>query len=229
MLRSSGSNLSIWSWWRLAWLKKNLPKKREIENVQTIKTCFYGVSSAHRRDRDPLSASRYRGRPVGLSRKSEWKLDPGEKGYPGSELIGQPFDDPKYFWGRLSATPDFPYNSASSSGSNLGPSNPALVEAVKARVEALQKADPGNTSSIPIDLVTSSGSGLDPHISPAAALYQASRVARARGLPEDQMRHLVERVHRAPPVGLLGEPRVNVLKLNLFLDNLGTPNNNQKK
>ena len=92
--------------------------------------------------------------------------------YVGSELIGQPFDDPKYFWGRLSATPDFPYNSASSSGSNLGPSNPALVEAVKTRVTALQKADPGNTSSLPIDLVTSSGSGLDPHLSPAAVFYQ---------------------------------------------------------
>jgi K+-transporting ATPase ATPase C chain len=139
-------------------------------------------------------------------------------GYAGSELIGQPFDDPKYFWGRLSATPDFPYNSASSSGSNLGPSNPALVEAVKARVEALQKADPGNTSPVPIDLVTSSGSGLDPHISPAAALYQVPRVARVRGLTEDQVRRLVDKFTEPRQWGFLGEPRVNVLKLNLALD-----------
>jgi K+-transporting ATPase ATPase C chain len=139
-------------------------------------------------------------------------------GYAGSELIGQPFDDPKYFWGRLSATPDFPYNSASSSGSNLGPSNPALVEAVKARLEALQKADPENKSSVPIDLLTSSGSGLDPHITPAAAFYQASRVARARGIPEDQIRRLVEGFIEPRQWGFLGEPRVNVLRLNLALD-----------
>jgi K+-transporting ATPase ATPase C chain len=145
----------------------------------------------------------------------------GREGKPiGSELIGQPFDDPKYFWGRLSATPDFPYNSASSSGSNLGPSNPALVEAVKARVEALQKADPGNPSSIPIDLVTSSGSGLDPHISPAAALYQAPRVARARSLPKEQVRRLVGQFTESRQWGFLGEPRVNVLRLNLTLDGL---------
>jgi K+-transporting ATPase ATPase C chain len=143
-------------------------------------------------------------------------------GYAGSELIGQPFDDPKYFWGRLSATPDFPYNSSSSSGSNLGPSNPALVEEVRARVEALQKADPGNKSSIPIDLVTSSGSGLDPHISPAAALYQAPRVARARGLSVDRVRHLVEQFTEPRQWGFLGEPRVNVLNLNLALDRLQT-------
>jgi K+-transporting ATPase ATPase C chain len=140
--------------------------------------------------------------------------------YAGSELIGQSFDDPKYFWGRLSATPDFPYNSASSSGSNLGPSNPALGEAVKARVEALQKADPGNQSPLPIDLVTSSGSGLDPHISPAAALYQASRVARARGLAEGQVHRLVDRFTEPRQLGFLGEPRVNVLRLNLALDKL---------
>ncbi len=138
----------------------------------------------------------------------------------GSELIGQPFDDPKYFWGRLSATPDFPYNSASSSGSNLGPSNPALVEEVKARVEALQKADPGNKSSIPIDLVTSSGSGLDPHMSPAAALYQASRVARVRGLSEERVRYLLDQFTEPRQWGFLGEPRVNVLRLNLALDGL---------
>jgi len=145
----------------------------------------------------------------------------GREGKPiGSELIGQPFDDPKYFWGRLSATPDFPYNSASSSGSNLGPSNPALVEAVKARVEALQKADPGNESLIPIDLVTSSGSGLDPHISPAAALYQSSRVARFRGLSEERVRALLDQFTEPRQWGLLGEPRVNVLRLNLALDGL---------
>ena len=141
-------------------------------------------------------------------------------GHAGSELIGQPFDDPKYFWGRLSATPDFPYNSASSSGSNLGPSNPALMEAVKARVEALQKADSGNPSPVPIDLVTSSGSGLDPHISPAAAVYQTPRVARARGLSEEQVRYLVNQFTEQRQLGFLGEPRLNVLKLNLALDEL---------
>jgi len=138
--------------------------------------------------------------------------------FAGSELIGQPFDDPKYFWGRPSATPDFPYNAASSSGSNLGPSNPVLVEAVKTRLEALQKADPGNRLSVPIDLVTSSGSGLDPHISPAAALYQVPRVARTRGLSEDRVRRLVEQFTETRQWGFLGEPRVHVLKLNLALD-----------
>jgi K+-transporting ATPase KdpC subunit len=152
--------------------------------------------------------------------KANGSLIRREGGYAGSELIGQPFDDPKYFWGRLSATPDFPYNSASSSGSNLGPSNPALVEAVKARVEALQKADPGNQSSIPIDLVTSSGSGLDPQISPAAALYQIPRVARAREMSEDRVRRLVDQFIEPRQWGFLGEPRVNVLKLNLALDHL---------
>ena len=150
--------------------------------------------------------------------KANGSLIRREGGYAGSDLIGQSFEDPKYFWGRLSATPDFPYNSASSSGSNLGPSNPALVEAVKARLEALQKADPGNNSSVPIDLLTSSGSGLDPHVSPAAAFYQVSRVARARGLPEDQVRRLVERSIEPRQWGFLGEPRVNVLRLNLALD-----------
>lgn len=152
--------------------------------------------------------------------RANGSLMPGEKGYAGSALLGQPFDDPKYFWGRLSATPDFPYNAASSSGSNLGPSNPALVEAVKARIEALQKADPGNKAAVPIDLVTSSGSGLDPHLSPAAALYQASRVARERGLPEDRVRRLVEESTEPRQWGFLGEPRVNVLKLNLVLNEL---------
>ena len=152
--------------------------------------------------------------------KANGSLIRSEGGYAGSELVGQPFDDPKYFWGRLSATPDFPYNAASSSGSNLGPSNPALAEAVKTRVAALQKADPGNTSPLPIDLVTSSGSGLDPHLSPAAAFYQVPRVARARGLSEDRVRRLVGRFIEPRQWGFLGEPRVNVLKLNLSLDRL---------
>jgi K+-transporting ATPase ATPase C chain len=152
--------------------------------------------------------------------KANGSLIRREGGYVGSELIGQPFDNPKYFWGRLSATPDFPYNSASSSGSNLGPSNPALAEAVKTRVAALQKADPGNTLPLPIDLVTSSGSGLDPHLSPAAVFYQIPRVAKARSLSEDQVRQLTGRFVEPRQWGFLGEPRVNVLKLNLSLDRL---------
>src|SRR5499425_3353172 len=111
----------------------------------------------------------------------------------GSALIGQPFDDPKYFWGRPSATTPFPYNAASSSGSNLSPTNPDLVKAVQGRVDALRAADPGNTAPVPVDLVTASGSGLDPDVSPAAALYQVSRVARARKLDERVVRELVER------------------------------------
>ena len=159
---------------------------------------------------------------LGFPEKANGSLISGDGGYAGSELIGQPFDDPKYFWGRLSATPDFPYNSSSSSGSNLGPSNPALVEAVKTRLEALRKADPGNALPVPVDLVTSSGSGLDPHISPAAALYQAPRVARVRGLPEDRVLRLVDRFTEPRQWGFLGEPRVNVLKLNLALDSMQT-------
>src|SRR5262252_2644427 len=139
----------------------------------------------------------------------------------GSSLIGQPFDDPKYFWGRPSATSPFPYNAASSSGSNLGPTNPALYDAVKGRVEALRAADPGNTAPMPVDLVTASGSGLDPHISPAAALYQAGRVARVRKLDEAVVRDLVARHTEGRQLGLLGEPRVNVLALNLALDARG--------
>ena len=136
----------------------------------------------------------------------------------GSALIGQPFDDAKYFWGRLSATSPFPYNAAASSGSNYGPLSSALTDAAQTRIEALRAADPTNTQPIPVDLVTSSGSGLDPHISPAAALYQVPRVARVRGLSEDQVRSLVQRFTEDRQFGFLGEPRVNVLKLNLALD-----------
>jgi K+-transporting ATPase ATPase C chain len=144
----------------------------------------------------------------------------------GSELIGQSFDDPKYFWGRLSATGTFPYNAfnaqnlTASSGSNYGPLNPALLAAVKARVDALRAADPGNTAPIPVDLVTASGSGLDPNISVAAALYQAPRVARLRGLSEQVVRNLVSQYTIGRQFGILGEPRVNVLELNLALDHL---------
>jgi K+-transporting ATPase ATPase C chain len=136
----------------------------------------------------------------------------------GSALIGQPFDEPKYFWGRPSATSPFGYNAGASSGSNLSPTNPDLIKAVQGRVEALRAADPGNTAPVPVDLVTASGSGLDPHISPAAALYQVSRVARERKLSPDAVRALVERNTDGRFLGLLGEPRVNVLALNLALD-----------
>jgi K+-transporting ATPase ATPase C chain len=136
----------------------------------------------------------------------------------GSTLIGQPFDDPKYFWSRPSATSPFPDNAGSSSGSNLSPTNPDLVKAVQGRVDALRAADPGNAVSVPVDLVTASGSGLDPHISPAAALYQVPRVARARKLDPETVRQLVERHTEGRFLGFLGEPRVNVLTLNLALD-----------
>ncbi|MCI0698413.1 potassium-transporting ATPase subunit KdpC [candidate division KSB1 bacterium] len=136
----------------------------------------------------------------------------------GSALIGQPFDDPKYFWSRLSATGPFPYNAAASSGSNLGPTNEALLKAVEARVQALRQADSSNTQPIPVDLVTASGSGLDPHISPAAAFYQVPRVARVRNLEESVVRQLVEKHIEGRQLGFLGEPRVNVLKLNLALE-----------
>jgi len=136
----------------------------------------------------------------------------------GSHLIGQPFDDPKYFWGRLSATSPFPYNAASSSGSNLGPTNQALIDAVKQRVAALRAADPGNTAPIPVDLVTASASGLDPHISEAAAFYQVPRVARVRRLSEETVRRLVQQHTEGRQFGVLGEPRVNVLELNRALE-----------
>lgn len=138
----------------------------------------------------------------------------------GSELIGQQFDDPSYFWGRLSATGPTPYNAAASSGSNYGPLNPALTDAVQARVDALHAADPDNTAPIPVDLVTASGSGLDPQISPAAAEYQVARVARARKLDETVVRQLLQQNTEGRQLGFLGEPRVNVLKLNMALDAL---------
>jgi len=136
----------------------------------------------------------------------------------GSSLIGQPFSDPKYFWSRPSATSPMPYNGASSSGSNLGPTNPALKEAVEGRVKALRDAGADPSQPVPVDLVTASGSGLDPHISPAAAEYQVARVAKARSLAEDRVRALVQKHTEGRQLGLLGEPRVNVLTLNLELD-----------
>ncbi|MFA6262692.1 MAG: potassium-transporting ATPase subunit KdpC [Bacteroidia bacterium] len=145
----------------------------------------------------------------------------GADGRPiGSTLIGQAFSDPKNFWSRPSATSPMADNASASGGSNLGPRNPALADAVKARVDALRAADPGNTAPVPVDLVTASASGLDPEISPAAALYQVNRVAGARGLPEADVRALVERHALGPALGFIGEPRVNVLALNLALDGL---------
>lgn len=138
----------------------------------------------------------------------------------GSELIGQPFSDPKYFWSRPSATAPFPYNAASSGGSNYGPTNPALLDEVNGRLADLKKVDSLNSAPIPVDLVTSSASGLDPHISVAAAGYQVPRVARARGLGEDRVREIVERCTTGRSLGFIGEPHVNVLDLNLALDDI---------
>src|ERR1700682_1474243 len=136
----------------------------------------------------------------------------------GSDLIGQPFDDRKYFWSRPSATSPQPYNGMASSGSNQGARNPALADAVKDWIKALRDADPGNAAAVPVDLITASGSGLDPHISVAAAEYQLSRVSKARGLPAEQVRGLVAQSTEGRTLGMLGEPRVNVLKLNIALD-----------
>ncbi|MDQ1272946.1 MAG: potassium-transporting ATPase KdpC subunit [Planctomycetota bacterium] len=136
----------------------------------------------------------------------------------GSLLIGQHFDDPKYLWSRISSTSPVRFNAASSSGSNLGPSNSVLIDAVKARIEALKAADPDNTSPIPVDLVTSSASGLDPHISLAAAYYQIPRVARLRGLSQDTVKSIVRKHSYSRFLGLIGEPVINVLKVNLDLD-----------
>ncbi len=159
-------------------------------------------------------------------RQAEGSLILGKDGKPiGSSLVGQPFDDPGYFWGRLSATTDsngkaLAYNAASSYASNIGPTNPALVDEVKDRIDALKAADPGNEAPVPVDLVTSSGSGLDPDISPAAADYQVRRVARARGVDEARVRALVAAHTQDRQLGFLGEERVNVLELNLALDAL---------
>jgi K+-transporting ATPase ATPase C chain len=138
----------------------------------------------------------------------------------GSRLIGQAFHDPRYFWSRPSATSPTPYNAAASAGSNLGPSNPALISAVRDRVAALRAADPNNQAPVPVELVTASASGLDPHISPAAARYQEARVAKARGLPVERVAALVEAHTEDRALGMLGERRVNVLALNLALDAL---------
>ncbi|MFO1317513.1 MAG: potassium-transporting ATPase subunit KdpC [Burkholderiales bacterium] len=138
-----------------------------------------------------------------------------------SALLGQPFDDSKYFWSRPSATSPHPYNAAASGGSNQGPRNPALADAVRDRVKALRDADPGNSAPVPADLVTASGSGLDPHISVAAADYQVARVARARNVAPEAVRAQVVRHTEGRTLGLLGEPRVNVVALNLALDGAG--------
>jgi potassium-transporting ATPase KdpC subunit len=141
----------------------------------------------------------------------------------GSELIGQAFSSPKYFWSRPSATSPFAYNAGASTGSNYGPLNPALLEATAKRVKELKDADPQNTKPVPVDLVTASGSGLDPHISVAAALYQVPRVARSRSVNEEKIKSLVDRYTDGRQLGILGEPRVNVLKLNVALDEMKLP------
>lgn len=156
---------------------------------------------------------------VAFPHRAKGSLIIDEQGVRGSEWIGQSFDHPKYFWGRPSATTPS-YNGGASSGSNLGPLNPAQLDAVKLRVAALRAADPSNAARVPVDLVTTSGSGLDPHITPAAALYQLHRVAKARGLSESRLRALVEHHVEGRDLLLLGERKVNVLRLNLALDRL---------
>ncbi len=158
---------------------------------------------------------------VAFPRAANGSLIPGDGKVMGSMLIGQPFDDPKYFWSRPSATSPQPYNGGASSGSNQGPRNPALADAVKDRIKALRDADPDNKAAVPVDLVTASGSGLDPHISVAAADYQMARVAKVRGVAVDKIGALVAANTEGRTFGLLGEPRVNVLALNLALDRAG--------
>jgi K+-transporting ATPase ATPase C chain len=154
-----------------------------------------------------------------FSHQANGSLITDSQGKPfGSELIGQSFSDPKHFWGRPSATSPYPYHAGASSGSNLGPTNPALAESVKTRILALKEADPGNTLPIPVDLVTASGSGLDPHISPAAAEYQINRIAKARNLAIGKVQALVSQHTEQRQWWVLGEPRVSVLQLNLALD-----------
>lgn len=157
---------------------------------------------------------------VAFSRQAEGSLIHQNGKLIGSELIGQSFSDPKYFWGRPSATTPQPYNGLASTGSNLGPLNPALLDAVKANAKALHDADPENRQSIPVELVTASASGLDPDISPAAARYQAARVARARNLAPASVETLIKTHLQGRLLGLFGEPRINVLELNLALDQL---------
>ncbi|WP_443751249.1 potassium-transporting ATPase subunit KdpC [Asticcacaulis solisilvae] len=155
---------------------------------------------------------------VGFPHQAEGSLIRDHGHVIGSTLIGQTFDKPEYLWGRLSATATAPYNAGASSGSNLGVNNPALIDAVKGRIKALKDADPSNTAAIPVDLVTASGSGLDPEISPAAAAYQVHRIATARHVAEDVVRAAITRSTRGRDLGVLGEPRVNVLEVNLRLD-----------
>ena len=157
---------------------------------------------------------------VAFHHKAEGSLIVSNGRVAGSTLIGQPFSDPRYFWSQPSANASYPYNGAASGGSNLGPTNPARLQAVSERIAALRAADPGNSAAVPIDLVTASASGLDPDISPAAAGYQVGRVASARGLPADAVRKLVAQYTSGRQFGFLGEPRVNVLALNMALDAL---------